>query len=264
MFENAIKDWEAHGQQMGAANDSIMGDAPTSGTPFKLQELVTQEAHSLHEYRKGKLATFLDEVYKDWVIPYIAKEIAKGQEFLSSLDLDELQTVADNLVTHQANDMIKEKILNGEEIQDSMVEEFKQKVRTQFMKGGNKRFIKIMEGEMKGAPIDVEVDIAGKQKDLSGLTDKLVNVFRQIISAPGILDDPRMAKIFNQILESSGLSPIDFYQKPAPQQNNQPAPKVAESIAFKDLPPDGQVQMAAQAGIKIQQQTQTPAMAQPQ
>ena len=70
--------WEAHAQQMGAANDAIMGETPASGTPFDLQELVTQEASSLHEYRKGKIATFVDEIYQDWIIPYIVREISKG------------------------------------------------------------------------------------------------------------------------------------------------------------------------------------------
>jgi len=217
VFENAVAEWEAHARQMGAATESIMGEAPSAGTPFKLQELITAESHSLHEYRKGKLATFLDEVYKDWIIPHISKEISRGQEFLSELDLDELQGVADSLVINEANKVIKEKILNGELIQNEEIETFKQKTRDEFMKGGNKKFIQILKNEMADAPISVTVSIVGKQKNLSAITDKLVNIFRQIISAPQVLDDPRMSKIFNQILESSGLNPIDFYQKPKPQ-----------------------------------------------
>lgn len=43
-------------------------------------------------------------------------------------------------------------------------------------------------------------------------------------------------------------------QQPQGGQNGQQGQqKVSESIGFKDLPPDGQVQMAQQAGIKIQQ-----------
>jgi len=45
---------------------------------------------------------------------------------------------------------------------------------------------------------------------MAAQVDKLVNIFRQVASAPQLLDDPRMAKLFNQILESSGLSPINF------------------------------------------------------
>lgn len=259
VFENSVKEWESHAQQMGAASDTILGEQPTSGTPFKLQELVTQEAHSLHEYRKGKLAIFFDEVFRDWILPDIANEITADHEFLASLDLDELQTVADNVVTQESNNYAKEMVLQGLDYDPQKVQAYGQQVRNEFMKS-SKKFIQILESDLKGVPLSVQVNIAGKQKDLSGLTDKLVNVFRQIIQAPGILDDPRMAKIFNQILESSGLSPIDFYQKPAPQQNNAPAPKVAESINFKDLPGDGQVQMAAQAGIKIAAPQQTQAL----
>lgn len=251
LFTQAENEWEAHAQQLGAANDSIMGKAPAAGTSGKLQELVTVESQGLHEYRQGKLATYMAEIYRDWIIPHAATEISKGQTFLAELDLDELQAVADSLVTCQANDMIKEKILNGQTIDPNEVDAFKAQVRDQFMKGGNKKFIEILNGEMENAPIDVAMDIAGKQKNLPAMVEKLSKVFGQIIANPAILDDPRMAKIFNQMLEAMGLSPIDFYQRPQPQQSGGPATKVSESINYKDLPPEGQVQMAGQAGIKI-------------
>ena len=230
LFERSLAEWEAHAQQLGGANDAILGESPTAGTPFKLQELVVQQSQALHEYRKGQLATFLAEIYDEWIIPYISREIPKGQEFLSELELDELQFVADALVINQSNKLIKEQILSGEEVKPEIIESYKQIVRDEFMKGGNKKFIEIFEGEFKSVPMSVDVNIAGKQKDLSAYTDKLVNIFRQLIAAPGILDDPRMAKIFNQILEASGLSPIDFYQKPPPQEQ-----MVAQPMAQKPI-----------------------------
>ena len=181
LFENSIVEWEDSARTIGAATESIMGEQPKSGTPFKLQELVTAESHSLHEYRKGKLATFLDEVYRDWIIPYIAKEINQGQEFIAELDLEEMQGIADSIVTNEANKIIKEKILNGELVEKKEIEKYKQQVRDNFRKGGDKKFIKILEKEMEDTPIDVFVSIVGKQKYLAQITDKLVNVFRQII-----------------------------------------------------------------------------------
>ena len=79
-----------------------------------------------------------------------------------------------------------------------------------------------MEGEFKKTPFAVKVNIAGKQKDLALKADKLVNIFRQVVAAPQMLDDPRLADLFNQILEASGLSPIEMgaerYQRPPQQQ----------------------------------------------
>ena len=231
IFENSIKEWEQHARQMGAATESILGESPSAGTPFKLQELVTAESHSLHEYRKGKLAIFVDEIYRDWIIPHIVKEITKGQKFLAELELDELQSIADALVICETNKALKERILNGETIYPDEIEAFKQKVRDEFMRGGNKKFMEILKGEMKDAPIDVEINIVGKQKDLAGKTDKLVNVMRFMFSIYNpqtqefaVFQDPRMIKLFNQIIESSGLSPIDFYAPPKQPQPVQPVP----------------------------------------
>jgi len=227
-FDKMVNEWEAHAQMMGAANDSIMGESPTAGTPFKLQELVTAESHSLHEYRRGKIATFFEEIYREWSLPYFVREVSKGQSFLAQLSLDELQTVADAVVQCASYNYIKERILNGELIDEAELEELKITSRDDFMRIGEKRFIEIFEGEMKGAEMDLYVNIAGKQKNIPQMVDKLVNVFRQVVAAPQVLDDPRMAKLFNEILEHSGLSPINFYQKPRPEMQ-QPAEPTLEA-----------------------------------
>ena len=232
LFEKSMMEWEEHAKSIGGAYDPTMGKEPTSGTPFASLQLQVQQGLSLHEYRKGKLAVFLDEIYQDWIIPYIAKEITNEQRFLSELDLEEMQAVAESMVASQTNKMVLKMILSGQLVSPQDIELHKQMVRDEFMKGGNKKFIEILKNEFKDAPISVKLNIAGKQKNLSAMVEKMVNVFKQIIATPQVLDDPRLAKIFNQILEASGLEPIDFYSKP---------------------------QLATQAGIKIQPpQTQIP------
>ncbi len=217
LFERSINDWENHARQMGSANESILGEQPASGTPFKLQELITNQSQSYHEEHKGVLAIFLDEIYQDWIIPKIAKEINSGQKFLAELDLEELQTIAEQLIVNEVNKAVVEKILSGQLIYPDEIDVYKEIIRERFMKGGNKKFIELLKDEFKDAPFSVKINIVGKQEYLSKLTDKLVNVFRQIFSAPQMLDDPRMAKLFNQILESSGLNPIDFQTSMRPQ-----------------------------------------------
>lgn len=216
LFEKSTAEWFEHARFMAGAPEAITGENPSSGTPFKLQELITEEAHSLHEYRKGKIATFMDELYRDWIMPHISREIANGAVFLAELDLDELQAVTDAIVTFEANKLVKAKILNGETIDPVQVDAYKQQVRDIFTKGGNKKFIEILKGELADAPIEVELNIAGKQKSLSQMVDKLTNIFRTIVANPAILQSPAMAKLFNQILESSGLQPIDFSGFTAP------------------------------------------------
>jgi len=217
IFENSAAQWEENAMVLGAANEAIMGDKPSAGTPFKLQELVASEGHALHEYRKGKLAIFVDEIYKDWIIPYISKEITNGTEFLSELDLDELQYISEQVAKCKTNEVVIERVLNGQPIFTDQVEEFRNKVMEDYRRE-NKKFIEILKDELKDAPLDIRINIVGKQANLDKITDKLTNIFRVVMANPAILQNPGMAKLFNQIIESSGLEPIDFYNFTKPQQ----------------------------------------------
>lgn len=210
LFKNSIAEWEAHAQQMGAATEAVLGESPSAGTPFKLQQQVISQGLGLHEYRRGQYAKHLEEIYNDWIIPHIEKKICEGGVFLSELSLEEMQHVTEAMVTNMANQRVIEMVIAGEEVTPDVVDTFKELVRSEFKKRGNKHFIEILKGEFKGMRFKVKVSVRGKSKDLGAKTDNLVNVFRQIIANPSILQIPAMSSLFNQIIEYSGLDPLDF------------------------------------------------------
>lgn len=237
LFDGSKEKWQIHGQQMSAATDALLGEAPSSGTPFKLQDLITQQGQGIHDYRKGKLATFWDEVEMDWIMPYLAKEITQAQEFLAELDLEELQYVGEALVQCEQEKMKKQYVLAnfGQAATPEMVQGYNDLVLEQFKKKGNKHFISILKGEMKDVPLTVRTNVAGKQKDLSGKVDKLTNLIRFIFTTYNpqtqtfaAFDDPRVAKLLNITIEASGLDPVDFSGKgkapTQPAQQNIPKP----------------------------------------
>ena len=214
IFNNAVQRWEQHAQVMGAAGESLLGETPTSGTPFKLYEAQLIENKSLHIWRRGKIAVFLDEIYRDWILPKIYKEIVKGDKFAAELSMDELEQVMNAIIDKKAFEFEKERVLSGQLVLPEQTEQFKQKVRASFLKGGKKHFIEILKDEFKDEPLEIKTNIANKQKNLALITDKLTNVLRQFISTPQIRQDPEMVKLLNTILESSGLSPIMFSTAP--------------------------------------------------
>lgn len=214
VFNDALERWEVHARTTGATSEALLGESPSSGTPFKLFEAQIIEDKSLHRFRQGQIAVFMDEIYREWIIPHIASEISNDQTFLSELSGDEMQNVSEALVTNQVNNVIKEKILNGEIIDGIEIEQLKVSVKNDFFKAGNKKFIQILKNEMS-KPLNVMTNIAGKQKNLALLTDKLTNVLRQFLAAPQLRQDPEMVKLLNIILESSGMSPIMFGSAPA-------------------------------------------------
>ena len=235
LFDKSVADWDIHAKNMGAAQDPLQGKEAASGTPFSSVAVQIQQGMGLHDYRRGQFAKHIEEIYKDWIIPHIQKEIVKGAEFLSELNAEDLQYVTEAVVNSEANNRVKMMVLAGLTPNQEQIDLFRQAIRDDFQKKGSKLFIEILKGEFKGVDVGVKVSVAGKSKDLSRMTDKLANIFRQIIVNPAMLQVPSIAKLFNQILESSGLDQMDFsgdaqkLQQIAPQapQATQPVPVAA-------------------------------------
>ncbi len=239
LFERAATMWEQNAQGLGSAYNAQLGESPTAGTPFKLQDLVTTQGDGLHEKRKGKIATHLGEVYRDWILDDLSKEMSNEQEFSDELSLDEMEYVLDAVMTCEFEKYKKAKILNGQVVIEEELVPMKGQFRTQFMKS-NKKFFSLVQDELKGLPTDVEINIAGKQKDLSKLTDKVVNIFKQILANPQgfaqTMQMPGMSSVFNEIIESSGLSPVNFKgitapPAPSPQAGAVPSPIQQDQLA---------------------------------
>lgn len=209
-----------HARLIGSADEALTGESPSSGTPFRLQALVTQEGKGLHVYRQGKISDFVAQLYRDWILDYVVDEINKGQQFLEDLSAEEMQEVADAVVTNLSNRKAKDALLRGRVPTSEELELFKDIVRTEFTRAGKSRFMEVIRDELKNIPVDVEVNIAGRQKDLADQAEKLTNIFRAVIASPEALQNPEMAKLFNQILEASDFSPINFagFSRPSPVQ----------------------------------------------
>ena len=221
VFNDALDRWKAHAQELGAASEGLLGESPSSGTPFKLFEAQNILAQGMHKYRQGQIASFMDEIYRDWSLKHVARAINNDHEFLSELSADEMMFVAKRVATNEWNENAKNKILNGELVEEEK-DAFIQKEISDFMGDGNKRFVAIVKGEFAENDLDIRTNIVGKQKNLALLTDKLTNVLRQFLAAPQLRQDPEMIKLLNIILESSGMSPIMFGSTPQMQQPVQP------------------------------------------
>lgn len=210
-FENWNKEMENHAQMVGAAFDPLLGAPSPAGTPFRSQNQQVIEGKGIHDYRRGQIATFVDEIYRDWIMPYFSREISKGISFLADLDSDELQNIGEQIAENQANRQRNEQVLNGELPSDK--EALKQQILQSFLKGGNKKFIQIFKDDFKDAPLSVRLNVSGKQAYLSQMVDRLTGVIQTLFN-PQVLQalqaNPALGKPFNDILEHSGLSPIQF------------------------------------------------------
>ena len=215
LYSTDINDWYAFAQTSAQANDPLMGVEAASGTTFRGQERSVAQGRGPHDRRKGKRAKFIEELYRWSIIPKIKKEITNGKKFLATLSTEELTWVADQMATKQANRRILDMVL-GEgkrpttEEQVTMTQLFKES----FLKKGNKHLHEILKDEMKGIELGIGISVAGKQKNLADLSDKILSIFQFIFANPQgfqqAMQIPALAKSFENILELSGMSIGDF------------------------------------------------------
>lgn len=236
LFENSINSWFEQAQLAGQAQDPILGKEPVSGTTFRGQERTVAQGRGFHDRRRGQRAKFIEELYRDWIIPDMKREITKGKKFLATLSADELQWLSETVVKNQTNNMIKERILSGEVITREEIDQFREASRQQFLQGGEKRLIEILKDEFKDVEIKMGINIANKQKDLSAATDKILSIFQFVFSNPEgfkqTMAIPGMSSAFNDILEFSGISAVDFSALANP-------PAVAQAPQAPQAPPQG-------------------------
>lgn len=233
-FDNAVNRWEQKARVIGAASDPALGLNPVSGTPLGTTEIVTAQGQGVHEYRRGKIATFWGEVYKDWVLPRLSSELQKSDKWLDDLTLDELQDIVEKTAVKEANKRIKKMLLSeGKMLSEEEVAQFTESVKGELMKGGEKRFLEIIKDEFKNLDLDVEFNIAGKQKNMVEIVSKLNSVFRTLFT-PGAIQalqaSPELSGLLNQVLEAGGMKQINF-GKALPQQQQMQAPAQELQVA---------------------------------
>lgn len=211
-FQNYQTKQENSARIIGSASDAQLGSNPTAGTPFALQALVVQEGQGIHEYRQGKIATFFaDVLYRDWILGYLIKEINTGVKFSEELSLEEMQEVASAIGRNAVEDKIKRTILDTGKIPTEQDREMMMQVFTdEFTRGGNRKFFETIKGELKDVPVSVMINIKGKQRRMAQNADKITNIIREIPKLP--MHVPGIGRAINELLEESGMSPIDWSQ----------------------------------------------------
>jgi len=230
---------ENNARMLGSASDGALGRNPVSGTPFALQDLVVQQGEGIHDYRRGKIATFFaDVLYRDWILSYLVKDMNNGVKFSEDLSLDEMEEVMTEITKNLVNTRLKEGMLEGRTYTAEDKEALSQVVIADLMKGSKKKFMEVVKDELKDIPVKVFVNVAGKQRNMAQNADKISKLVGNILANPeAFATIPGLAKSYNELLEESGMSAIDFSQvtRGVQQTPQAPAAKIKSPISTEEL-----------------------------
>jgi len=231
-----ISQWYAQLEKTTSAYAAQRGDAPPSGTPFRLQATVLQQSSSVFKVLQQEFGIFITEIFEDWVMPYLAKKFTK--EHLLSYDFspEELKEIDSKFSTRHANEIFKDRILSGGDITAEEYQAFMDNADEFIKQTKSQRFVDIPKDFYKNLKVKVTVNITGEQKNKAATLESLNNILVTYASNPELANDPVASQLLMKIIELSGagISPISI--------TSAIAEKSKEAQAQMAMQPTGQTQ----------------------
>ena len=216
-LQNFSQQWQMLAKEITSTPEAIRGDTMPSGTAWRQVEALQTESHSLFEIMRESKGLHVEDMLREYVIPYLKKEIKKKHSIVAELDKES----ADMIDEQYINAMVKEQLdaieARGEFVDPVQVQAEMESARQKLRKLGGLREQKMTEDLYQDYEWEVEFDITDESTDKDAILTTLNTVFTAIASNPLILQDPNAKMLFNRILEEVGaVSPVEF--QPVQQQ----------------------------------------------
>lgn len=257
-WQNFAAEWKAIGNEITGISEAMLGIAPKSGTPWRQTESLLQESYSLFELMTENKGLYIEEMMREWIIPYLKKQMDTSDEMMATLADYEIKTIDEIYMKKQAvkeyNKRTTDAILaNAAELAKgnipSPIQPFNMQAEQQSMQSamaplGNRRgFVpdelsdKTWKEQFKDLEWECEVDVTGESIDTKDALTTL-NTALKLVVTPGFETNEKAKAIVGRILELAGaMDPIEYNALPAtpapvpsPIQNvQQPAAAVPTS-----------------------------------
>jgi hypothetical protein len=251
-FDRLADAWDSQAEKVTSTFEAVTGETLPSGTPFRSVAIQNQEASSLFIYRREEMGIFLTDLFNDWIIPEVVKDINQDWILSAEFSPDELAKIDERFGVYRANEQIKKKLLNLEldttfnaEQYESSIESFKMLAQ----ETGNTRFVEVPKDYFKDFKFKVSVITTNEQRNkaatlesLSKILGDVANTFNPQTGTFAMLENPALASIFSKIVEQSGagISPVTLNQLQSskgvqnvlPQGTQEPTEEVGDQSAI--------------------------------
>lgn len=222
-YQNIIERWKRQADNVANSYDAATGEQPPSGTPLGTTQLLNAVASKPFDYKREEWGIHLTKLFDKWVLPFLMKKIRKEHILVSEFSDQELEKIDESFAIVNSNQELVNATLdaleNGgpmptQEDQAMMIDSWKRHIK----KDGKKRYLEVPDNYFDGVEAKVTVVVTGEQKNKAVIMQSLSSIMQSVVSSYnpntgtfGVLEDPVLAKVFNQMLElaNAGISPID-------------------------------------------------------
>ena len=231
-IQSIIQAWDDQYQKVSSTFDSVTGDNLPSRTPFRTAAVLNQAGTSMFNFRRQEFGIFIQEIIYDWVMPYLISKISEEHILASNFSGDELKMIDEGFANYEANKLIKSRAITGTSAEEivtpqPMIDELKAKVLGEVGKTKSRRFISIPKDYFKNVKAKIDIVTTGENVDKGAMFESLNNIFVAYAqNAEGVRNDPVLSKLFERIVDLSGvgISPQELKYESKSNQPTLPGP----------------------------------------
>jgi hypothetical protein len=208
-YDVLIRQWQDQYESVSGNNAFVGGGALPSQTPFKLAEFQNDIGVNRFRKRQEEMDIFWQEVYDDWIIPYLVGKINSEHILEGNFTKEELDRIDESFAVAALDKQITEfikttgKYPTTEEVDNA----YDNLVRQQRL-NQDRRYIEIPEGYFDGVEYKMELNITNEVVQKDAMIASLTNMFQVLVQNPMALQDEQLSSILNEILEFAGLNPM--------------------------------------------------------
>lgn len=253
-LQNFMIQWEDQINKALNVSDVSTGQDSQSNMPYRLGALLDQNAQSVYNQRREEAGDFWNEVYKDWVIPYLIKQIKKEETIVAELTPDEMMAIDEDFANYTANRQLIQNLLDGKydnlspavrmTVLQQEQEALKMTTQSKLRRQKNKREFSFPEDYWnKDVVFQLDAQISNEQKQKQAFLETRSNILVQYLQYRDLIkSDPAARKIFEGLVEAAGMSSVDFDMAPA-----EPTPQPGQGVPNKPANPAPQGELVSNA-----------------
>lgn len=228
----------------------VTGENLPTNLPFRLGAQMMQTANKLFEFVREGIGIFLEEVFNEWLLPDFAK--AMSPEHIMELldDADDMEVYFEAKRKLFQFEIMKQYILENNEMPSAEELAIVGSLVKDQVKRGPKQ-IRIEKDYYANQKYVLKTRFTSENDATARNGETMTTLFQALVANPAALQDQKLMKIMNMILENAGLSPLDINVVAQTPANPSLNPAMAAGAGAGGVQPDPSAagaQLPARAG----------------
>lgn len=203
-FESEEQSYIQHSQRLSFAYDAVSGETSAASTTATAVINAQQQATTTFGFKKENYTNAMRDFFNDLVLPNLIKDLTPEHIMRFTGSSQELKKLDEAAAQLHLNDFIKNKVLEGSDIDVLEVTVEKDKILKEYKKLGDNRFLKIKEKMYNDAKFEFDFNIGNEQVNPQQLATNL----QALIASynPQAMSDPRLKLFYDKYAELLGIS----------------------------------------------------------